>query len=117
MDQNLERPLSTVVLKNQAAPTGQHVLFESDGVLHFYPHVNQFPVSVRFDKRLRAELEWVEGFTSHAPSVGTHYEKILSDLIAELLPSTVKIGTGFVYDSLRETSSLNRPGNCGVSPG
>ena len=106
MDRDLDRPLSKAALANQAAPTGQHVLFESnDGVIHLYPHVDQFPVAERFDKRLRAELEWVERFTSHAPSVGTHYERILSDLITEMLPSNVKIGTGFVYDSLREISS------------
>ncbi len=106
MDRDLDRPLSKAALTNQAAPTGQHVLFESnDGIVHLYPHADQFPVAERFDKRLRAELEWVERFTSHAPSVGTHYERILSDLIAEMLPSNVKIGTGFVYDSLREIAS------------
>lgn len=105
VSKDLDKPVTETVRKNQAPATGLHVLFESDGVLSEYVHVDDYPIATRFANRLQAEIDWIERFTSHAPSVGTHYERILTDLVSEYLPSKIKIGTGFVYDSRRELSS------------
>lgn len=95
-----------MIIKNQANPTGHRMLIErSDGIVSEYAHVDNYDRAKRFDARLRSEIEWIEKFTSHAPSIGTHYEKILSDLVSEYLPNKISVGTGFVYDSFRETSS------------
>lgn len=105
MKKYLHKPVPEPVLKNQAPPTGQRVLIKVDGVVSEYAHVDRYERAECFDAKLQAEIDWVERFTSHAPSIGTHYERILSDLVIEYLPSHVKVGTGFIYDSLRETSS------------
>lgn len=105
MKRDLHKPIPEVVLRNQAPPTGQRILLEIDGIVSEYAHLDNFKRAEHFDARLRAEIDWIESFTSHAPSIGTHYEKVLSDLISEYLPSTVNVGTGFIYDSLRETVS------------
>lgn len=105
MKRDLHKPISEVVRRNQAPPTGQRVLLEIDGIVSEYAHVDNYERAEYFDARLRAEIDWIEKFISHAPSVGTHYEKILSDLVSEYLPSSVKVGTGFIYDSFRESVS------------
>lgn len=105
MKKDLHKPIPETVLRNQAPPTGQRVLLETDGIVSEYAHVDNYERAERFDALLRAEIDWIERFTSHAPSIGTHYEKILSDLVSEYLPSSVNVGTGFIYDSLRETVS------------
>lgn len=105
MKKDLHKPIPETVLRNQAPPTGQRVILEVDGIFSEYAHLDNYERAEHFDARLRAEIDWIERFTSHAPSIGTHYEKILSDLVSEYLPSSVKVGTGFIYDSLRETVS------------
>ena len=105
MKRDLHKPIPEVVLRNQAPPTGQRVLLEVDGIVSEYAHVDNYERAEHFDARLRAEIDWIEKFTVHAPSIGTHYEKILSDLVSEYLPSSVNVGTGFIYDSLREMVS------------
>jgi hypothetical protein len=105
LKRDLHKPIPEVVRRNQAPPTGQRVLLEVDGIVSEYAHVDNYERAEHFDARLRAEIDWIERFTSHAPSIGTHYEKILSDLVSEYLPSSVNVGTGFIYDSLRETVS------------
>jgi hypothetical protein len=105
LNKDLHKPIPEVVLRNQAPPTGQRILLEIDGIVSEYAHVDNYERAEHFDARLRAEINWIERFTSHAPSIGTHYEKILSDLVSEYLPSSVNVGTGFIYDSLRETVS------------
>lgn len=105
MKRDLHKPIPEVVLRNQSPSTGQRVLLEADGIVSEYAHIDNYVRAEHFDTRLRAEINWIERFTSHAPSIGTHYEKILSDLISEYLPSSVNVGTGFIYDSLRETVS------------
>src|SRR5687768_10744289 len=74
---DLVSPPSEAVLFNQAAPTGQRLIIEIDGVLHDYCHDESLDRAERFARILDAEMEWIEGFVSHAPSVGNHYESIL----------------------------------------
>jgi hypothetical protein len=105
LKEDLEKVIPEAVLRNQAPPTGKRVLLEIDGIVSEYAHVENYERAEHFDARLRAEIDWIEKFTSHAPSIGTHYEKILSDLVSEYLPSSVRVGTGFIYDSFRETAS------------
>lgn len=88
-----------VVIQNQTKHTGQGFIIETDGVHSQYFHSENYNRAERFKAMLDAEVNWIEQFTKHAPSIGTHYEKILSDLVSEYLPSSVKVGTGFVYDS------------------
>ncbi len=105
MKKDLRKAIPEIVIKNQAPSTGQRVLCEIDGIVSEYVHVDKYERAERFDAKLRAEIGWIERFTSHAPSIGTHYEKILSDLVSEFLPSNLNVGTGFIYDSHRETVS------------
>lgn len=104
-DLDLYKPIPEPALKNQAPPTGKLVLLEIDGIVTEYADADNYERAERFDNKLRAEIDWIEKFTSHAPSIGTHYEKILSELVAEYLPSNVNVGTGFIHDSRREASS------------
>jgi hypothetical protein len=94
-----------VALKNQAPSTGQQVLLEIDGVFSLHAHADNYERAEYLDARLRAEIDWIEKFTSHGPSVGTHYEKVLSDLASEYLPGGLSVGTGFIYDSFREVTT------------
>ena len=105
-EKDLSTPIPKSVLENQSPPTGQRVIFESpNDVLHEYFHEDWFARADRFSKRLDADLAWIEGFVSHAPSVGSYYEGITRDLLTEYLPGSVKVGTGFVFDTLQRRCS------------
>jgi hypothetical protein len=102
---DLTEPIPNPVLENQTPPTGQRSILEINGVLHEYYHEDWFARADRFSKRLDAEMKWIEEFVSHASSVGNYYEGITRDMLAEFLPSGVRVGTGFIFDSLRRRCS------------
>ena len=103
---DLVKPIDERALNNQAPPTGQRVILQDkSGIIHQHFHEDRCDRAVRFGRILDAEIEWIEKFTSHAPTVGNHYESILRDLLTEYLPSSVCVGTGFVYDSMRQKCS------------
>jgi len=104
-DRDLVSPIPNSVIQNQAGGTGQRVLYEIDGVLHHYAHVDRYDKAERLDQKLGAEIDWIERFTSHGPSVGTHYEEALSDVVRACLPSDTWVSSGFIFDSLRESCS------------
>lgn len=93
------------VLKNQSPSTGQHVMLEVDGVLYEYFEPEQYDRAKRFANLLKTEIDWIEKYVPHPPTIGNHYEGVLRDLLADYLPSSLKVGTGFIYDSHRETAS------------
>lgn len=98
--------LNEVARNVQKRPVGQRVILEDDnGIAYEYYHPEEYARAKRFARVLDAEMKWIETFTSHAPSVGSHYESILRDLLAEYLPSTVKVGTGFVFDTMTNQCS------------
>ena len=102
---DLSGGVSKIVADNQNRGTGTPFIVEVDGIFSEYSHSENHIRAERFNAKLDSEINWIEKFTKHAPSVGNHYEKILSDLIEEYLPSSIKVGTGFVYDSLNERCS------------
>ena len=102
-DLNSEVPKT--VLQNQSCPTGQRVVFEADGVLHEYFHDDWQARAERFSKALDMEMGWIEQFVAHAPTVGSHYETILRDLLSEYLPGSVRVGNGFIFDAMRRRCS------------
>lgn len=102
-----KKPISRheVVRKNQAPDSGKHVLLESDGLLYEYSHDDDLFIANRLAKKMRAEIGWFEGITSHAPSVGSFYEALVETALREVLPGDLCVGTGFVYDSMRRRVS------------
>ncbi len=92
-------------VKNTAPPTGEQTFIEINGVVHEYYHEERYDRAIRFSKILESEIDWIERFVKHAPSIGSHYESILRDLLEDYLPSSLKVGTGFVYDLMRNECS------------
>jgi hypothetical protein len=76
------------------------IMMELDGVTDFlmeHPIVAKY--SNRINDKLRAEFGVIEEIVSHAPTVGTFYERLLASNLTEVLPSKWKVGTGFVFDN------------------
>ena len=95
---NLQDAVPGEVVHNQRSPSGKAWLLEVDGLLHLYHHEDNLFLSDRFSRRLQAEQGWFEKLTSHAPTVGTFYEDALRAVVAEVLPTNLTAGTGFVFD-------------------
>jgi hypothetical protein len=95
---DLRAPVPGEVVDNQRPPSGKAWLLEVDGFLHLYHHEDDLFLSDRFNRRLRAEQGWFEKLTSHGPTVGTFYEDALRAVVAEVLPTSLTAGTGFVFD-------------------
>ena len=104
-NKNLSKPVQNTVIRNQYPETGERYLVETDGIVLEYHHRERYDKAERLDRKLEAEIGWIESFTSHGPSVGTHYEESLLDIIRDYLPGGICVCTGFVFDSLSETCS------------
>ena len=104
-DRDLKEPINKTVAENQRIPSGDPMLIEVDGCLHLYHHENDLFLGERFSQRLRAEQDWFEKLIDHAPTVGTFYEDTLRALIDDVLPSRMKVGTGFIWDTATKKRS------------
>ena len=87
------------VADNDRTPTGDVVFGHIGGVLHRYHYDSDLFLGDRLSQRLKSEQGWFEKLVTHAPSVGTFYEDALRSIVGNILPSTVKVGTGFIFDS------------------
>lgn len=85
--------------ENNHIPTGEQIFLNVGGVLHCYNYDSDLFLGDRFSQRLRSEQGWFEKLVAHAPSVGTFYEDALRAIVADILPSGLKLGTGFIFDS------------------
>jgi Domain of unknown function (DUF6602) len=92
------KQIHPTVLDNQGEPTGDRWLVEMDGCLHLYHHDDDLFLGQRLNRRLIAEQGWFESIVKHAPSVGTFYEDALRAPVSDILPATLKAGTGFIFD-------------------
>lgn len=98
---NLKTKSKTDLLKKQnGIPSGEPVFLDFGGILHRFDYDCDLFMGNRFSQRLRSEQGWFEKMVTHAPSVGTFYEDALRSIVSEILPSSLKIGTGFIFDSL-----------------
>ena len=70
----------------------------------FYPHEDLF-LGTRLSRRLQADQNWFEKMVRHAPTVGTFYEALLRDMLREIKPARLQVGTGFVFDIERSKAS------------
>jgi hypothetical protein len=103
---DLRQPPSEEAIKNQSHSSGESMLIEIGGLLHEYSHDDDLFVSHRLANKMRAELGWFEKISRHGPSVGDFYESLVRSALLEVMPSGLKLGTGFIYDSMtRRTSS------------
>lgn len=102
---DLNGPVPEQVIRNIGIPIGMPMLMEIDGCLHLYHHNDDLFLGNHLSKKLQAELNWFEKLVPHAPSVGSFYEDVLRTLIEELMPSRLKVGTGFVFDALKRKTS------------
>lgn len=104
-DLDVDGAIDESVLSNQSDSQGKKLICEIDGLLHEYYHDDDLFVVERLVKKMRAEIGWFEKISSHGPSVGSFYENLVYDAIEQVLPGKVKLGTGFVYDSMAKTVS------------
>lgn len=95
---DLKAPIPEHILQLQERPSGTSLILEMDGVLTPFFYDDDLFLATRMSNRLKAEQGWFEKLIKHSPSVGTFYEDSLRNLLAEVLPSRLKIGTGFVFD-------------------
>lgn len=102
---DLRAKINKAVLDNQGRPSGNAILSEVNGCLHLYHHDEDLFIGERFSRRLHAEQGWFEKLVAHAPTVGTFYEDALRELVREVLPGQLKIGTGFIFDTDRRCHS------------
>ena len=102
---DLKAPIPEHILQIQGRPTGTPWIFEIDGVLVPFFHDDDLFLATRMSQRLRAEQGWFEKLIKHSPSVGSFYEDSLRSLLTEVLPSRLKVGTGFVFDPERRKNS------------
>jgi hypothetical protein len=102
---DLVSPVPDQVVDSQHPAIGQALLYELDGFLHHINLADSLFLASRASRRVRAECQWFEKVISHGPSVGTFYESLLTTTISELLPSRYKVGSGFVYDTQRQSHS------------
>lgn len=103
-DKDLRHPISNDVQQKKIQKIAP-MFYELDGIIYKTIPETSLYIGSRLISRLEAELGWFEGFIRHAPSIGTFYEDTLRQLITDFLPSTYKIGTGFVYDAYVESAS------------
>ncbi|MHB9041943.1 DUF6602 domain-containing protein [Acidithiobacillus sp.] len=85
--------------ENNHTPTGEPLILSVGGVLHCFNYDSDLFLGDRLSQRLRSEQGWFEKLVAHAPSVGTFYEDALRAIVADILPSGLKLGTGFIFDS------------------
>ena len=84
---------------------GSGYIAEIEGLWEeFYPHEDLF-LGARLSRRLRADQNWFEKLVRHAPTVGTFYEALLRDILHEIKPARLQVGTGFVFDMERRKAS------------
>lgn len=103
---DLKQKIPDTVLKNQKPKKGEPYIVEIDNLLHEYHHDKDLFVVERLVNKIKSEIGWFERISTHAPSVGGFYEHLVYSAIKEVLPSDLKIGTGFVYDSDRRQASV-----------
>ena len=95
---NLKAPLTNSVIQNRREPTGKKYLMELDGIRHLYHHDEDLLLAKRMRDRLASETGWFENVITHAPTVGSFYEDNIRTMLAELVPNSMKVGTGFIFD-------------------
>lgn len=96
---------SEIVKSHYEKPTGNHFIVEIDGVAHEYFHEGENIRSMHLAKKLESEIDVVEAYTSHAPSIGSHYEAILRNLVADFLPNNYEVASGFVFNNMSKKCS------------
>lgn len=99
MVEDLKNKIPEDVVKNQSPPFGERIHLLIDGLLHEYFHDDDLFIVKRLVNKMRSELGWFETISSHGPSVGDFYEALLKSSLHEIIPSSLKVGTGFIYDS------------------
>jgi len=97
-ENDLQHPIPDALVEHHMPPTGNPYLIEVDGILHVTHVDTDLFLGKRMIERLRAEQNWFEKLIRHPGSVGTFYEDTLRALLKESLPSTLRIGTGFIFD-------------------
>jgi hypothetical protein len=91
------------VQENQGQGSGYFA--EIDGLREeFYPP-EDLVLGARLSRRLRADQKWFEKLVRHAPTVGTFYEALLRDILHDIKPARLHVGTGFVFDLERHKPS------------
>lgn len=102
---DLRGGIPDLVTESQLGQVGQRVLAKVDGVLYEYYHQEDLIQAERLIKKMEAEIGWFEKVSTHAPSVGSFYESLLSSAISEICPGELSVGTGFVYDLVKRRTS------------
>ena len=99
---DLTRPIDAEAVQNRGRqPTNVIAVDELRSPLY----LNEPILGDRLSRRVKADQARFERLINHAPSVGAFYESLLKDLLNEIKPATLSIGTGFVYDYEEETHS------------
>ncbi len=98
-------PVTDTLIKNQSEDTGEKTLLKINGLFHEYSHDSDLFIADRLANKMRAEIGWFEKITNHGPSVGDFYEYLVQSALEEVLPDNLRLGTGFIYDSLKRLVS------------
>jgi hypothetical protein len=100
-----EKHIPPEVLEQQSNPTGTARVLLSDELTYTHYDDDDFVLGERARRRLEAEIGWFEQLINHRPTIGTFYEDVLRPIVAELLPTGMHAGTGFVLDPMTRRAS------------
>ena len=104
-DYELVSAIPDEIMRHQNRQTGKPVLIEIDGIVQQYFSDEDYFLGAKFSEQLKAEQNWFEKLVTHAPSVGSFYEDALKAILSNVIPSSLSIASGFVYDPLGRRSS------------
>jgi hypothetical protein len=78
---------------------------EETGLLQEYLRGKNLILADRFSRRVKAECGWFGKLVKHKLTIGNFYEGILRNVILEMCPNGVSVGTGFVFDASKGKDS------------
>lgn len=84
------------MLEAHAANAGWGVTIDNGDFLEVVSVEERFLLAERFSRRIKVEMEWLEGLINHRQTIGIHYEMILRQSLSEIAPKRFDIATGFI---------------------